>query len=135
METFVGRSWRRFSLAPQRLEREPQQSSYLPRLCPPAAFMSANFTVSVAMSSTDFGRLRRALFTEDGHENFAVVLCGLSATPGERRLLVREIWPAPESAYTERLTYHLEIAPTFLNAIVDRCLATGLHQSSCTPIR
>jgi len=89
--------------------------------------MSANPTLSVAMSSTDLRHLRRALFTEDGHENFAVVLGGLSATRTERRLLVREIWPAPQSAYTQRLAYHLEIAPSFLNAIVDRCLATDLH--------
>jgi len=89
--------------------------------------MSAEKILSVSMARVDFEALRGILFTADKHENFAVALCGISETPLERRLLVREIWPAPRSAYEKRLTYHLQIAPAFFNSVVDRSLGSGLH--------
>src|SRR6185436_3252358 len=72
------------------------------------ASMPNNLSESLTISSTDFETLRGLLFTEDGHENFAVLFCGLSISASARRRLVREIWPAPASAYNERLPYHLE---------------------------
>lgn len=71
--------------------------------------------------------IREALFTEDGCENFGVLLCGSAIDDASgHRLLAREWLPAPRDAYHKRLPYHLEIAPSFLNRVVDRSLVRGL---------
>jgi hypothetical protein len=88
--------------------------------------VSAETRVSLSVSATDLARVREALFTSDGCENFAVLFCGSASGPGWCRLLVREWLAAPPEAYAERLTYHLEIAPTFLNAVVDHALRRKL---------
>jgi hypothetical protein len=82
--------------------------------------------IDLVIDETTMLPLRGALFTPDGCENFAVLLCGTAVTKERTRLLAREWIAAPSSAYTERLSYHLEITPGFLNSIVDRAIATGL---------
>ena len=79
-------------------------------------------SISVRISLSDWTTLNEALFTPDGNENAAALLCGISETATERRLLVRRVVPVPPDLYTERLTYHLEVAPSFYNGIVTECL-------------
>lgn len=96
---------------------------------------------SITISSSDWSTLRGLLFTPDGNENAAVLLCGISETESQRRLLVRRIVTVPDELYVERHAYHLEVAPSFYNAIVTRCLAEHLtpvlvhshpgHQDAC----
>ncbi len=81
---------------------------------------------SVSISASDFDNLRRNLFTSDGKENAALLTCGVARTSNNERLLVREMLSVPPEAYTERLAYHLEIAPRFINSVIDRCMAKGL---------
>ena len=81
--------------------------------------------LSLAITAQDAADLSRSLFTEDGCENFAVLFCG-SARGSEHRLLVREWWAAPYDAYRERLSYHLDISPTFINRVVDHAVQTHL---------
>lgn len=82
--------------------------------------------ISISISSSDWGALRTSLFTRDGNENGAVLVCGVSETDSERRLLVRGVVAVPPELYVHRLSYHLEIAPSFYNAIVSKCLAEHL---------
>lgn len=84
--------------------------------------MPDKISLSVVMSDSDHQLFRRSLFTEDEYENFAILFCGVANGHGWRRLLVREIWPAPITAYRERLPYHLEITPKFFNAVVNHSL-------------
>jgi len=81
----------------------------------------------LVLASDDYALLRDALLTPDQHENFAVLFAGKAATERSKRYLVRSVWPAPSDAYRQRLTYHLEIAPAFLNDVVNRALSLGLH--------
>lgn len=83
--------------------------------------------LAVTIPQAPYAAMRSSLFTEDGNENFGVLFCGLSAVGGRRRLLGKEWWSAPDEAYAARLSYHLEITPKYLNAIVDHCLKTGFH--------
>src|SRR5207248_1155909 len=76
-------------------------------------------------SAADYASLKQALSSTDGRESAAFLVCGVSSTPEHQRFLVREVLPVPESAYVERLSYHLEIAPRFINAVVDRCVGKG----------
>src|ERR1700674_4453264 len=82
---------------------------------------------SVVLSDPDYGLLRQGLLTPDGCENFAVLFCGAAEGEGWRRFLAKEMWPAPADAYEQRLPYHLEIAPSLFNRVVDHCLANKLH--------
>ena len=82
---------------------------------------------SIVISGEDWDALRERLFTPDGNENAGVLLCGASESADERRLLVRQVVLAPESAYVNRTGFHLEVAPSFYNTIVGRCLADRLH--------
>lgn len=81
---------------------------------------------ALAMVARDWEGIRKALFTDDGNENFVVLFCGYSADDGSRRLLVREWWSASPADYYTREAYHLEISPAYLNKVVDYALATGL---------
>ena len=89
--------------------------------------MSADCSLSLALTEGMLGDLRAVILTADGAENFAVLLCAPATTAEGIRLLTRELVPTPATAYRERLDYHLEIAPAFLNMVVDRALVTGLH--------
>jgi molybdopterin-synthase adenylyltransferase len=80
----------------------------------------------VTLSEADSASLREMLFTPDNCENFAVLLCGIASNKNWRRYLVREVIPSPLEAYVERLPYHLEISPRYINTIVDRALSSGL---------
>ncbi len=80
----------------------------------------------VTISQFDWNLLKDRLFTADGNENAAVLLCGISETPPERRLLVRRIVVVPPESYIAREPIHLEIAPTFYNDIVTQCLRDHL---------
>ncbi len=82
--------------------------------------------VFITINSNDWELLRQGLFTEDGHENAAVLLCGSSDTDTQRRLLVRRIRNVPSDMYVERLPYHLEVASSFYNQIVTECLNSKL---------
>lgn len=88
--------------------------------------MPTNQNFSVTISQQDALALRGALFTEDGCENFAVLFCGSVLDPSGLRLLAREWWPTPPEAYRERLSYHLEISPSFLNRVIDHAAGRGL---------
>lgn len=80
----------------------------------------------VVISEADWLFLKEQLFTADGNENSAVLLCGTSDTGTERRLLVRRTVVVPRESYVARLQYHLEIAPNFYNDIVSQCLRDRL---------
>lgn len=67
------------------------------------------------------------MFTDDGNENAAALLCGSAKTESEQRLLVRKIIPATQSEYTERMSYHLEVAPSYYNRVVDAALKEDLN--------
>jgi molybdopterin/thiamine biosynthesis adenylyltransferase len=82
---------------------------------------------SVFISSDDWEEGRNALFTDDGCENAGVFLCGLSRSDSQIRLLARRFISVPSALYTERLAYHLEVAPAFYNSIVSRCIKEQLH--------
>jgi len=82
--------------------------------------------IFVTIGSSDWDLLKELLFTPDGNENAAALLCGTSDTDAQRRLLVRRIRPVPPDLYIERLPYHLEIAPSFYNQIVSECLGERL---------
>jgi hypothetical protein len=87
--------------------------------------------LSLRMSGHDWRILRELLFTADGHENAAVLLCGQSIARDESKLLVREIIPVPSHQYIDRQRYHLEVAPSFYNSIIDRCLGASLAPVIC----
>lgn len=76
--------------------------------------------VTIGLSDWEF--LKESLFTDDGNENAAALLCGISDTDSQRRLLVRQILPVPLDKYIERLPYHLEVSPSFYNEVVTGCL-------------
>src|SRR5712692_613016 len=80
---------------------------------------------TVSISAADYGSLRQALSTTDGRESAAFLVCGVSSTSEHQRYLVREVLPVPDSGYVERLSYHLEIAPRFINSVIDRCAGKG----------
>ncbi|SRR6266404_5284614 len=83
--------------------------------------------VSVRISSSDWASLRSHLFTEDGNENAAALLCGITNSEIAQRLLVRRILPVPSTEYRDRNSYHLEVAPSFYNRLVDESLRENLH--------
>ena len=89
--------------------------------------MSARASLELILPAHVYASLREALFTADGCENFAVLFCSASGTSQTRRLLVHEWWQAPATAYRERLEYHLEITPQFLNEIVSHAIETQLN--------
>jgi hypothetical protein len=82
------------------------------------------FFVSVA--SSDWDRLIEGLFTADGYENAAVLLCGVSDTESELRLLVRSIVHVRGDQYDIREPLRLNVSPEFYNQIITECLETGL---------
>jgi molybdopterin-synthase adenylyltransferase len=88
--------------------------------------MQPNDDTSLTISRADAALLNQMLFTADGHENFAVLLCGEVTRPDRRRLLVRDLIPAPPGAYRKRLEDHLTISPDFFNEVVSASLRTGL---------
>ncbi len=85
-----------------------------------------NKPVSVAITESDWYQLRQSLLTPDGKENAAVLLCGISETDFQVRLLVRKIVGVPLDQYEIREKLHLRIAPAFYNDIISSCLDTGL---------
>lgn len=80
----------------------------------------------LAISATDWQCLRNSLLTEDGKENAAVLLCGMSQTANERRLLVRRRVDVPRHLYDVREKLHLRVSPRFYNSIVSECEQSGL---------
>lgn len=78
--------------------------------------------IFVTIGSGDWALLKELLFTADGNENAAALLCGISETDEQRRLLVRRIRTVPLDLYIERHPYHLEVAPSFYNQIISECL-------------
>ena len=82
--------------------------------------------LSVAITTGDWEQVCVSLFTPDGDENAAVLLCGRAETERARRVLVRAFVPVPLDAYIKRQAYRLEIAPAFYNDIVSRCLQDNL---------
>lgn len=87
--------------------------------------------LSLRISGGDWGRLRNLLFTPDGHENAAVLLCGQSLSESDERLLVREVVAVRSDEYIDRQSYHLEVAPRFYNSVIDRCLREHLTPVIC----
>src|SRR6266508_469173 len=74
---------------------------------------------SVYLSWKDYESLQSSLFTRDAAENAAFALSGFARTERETRVLVRRIVPVPEEAYLIRSRIHLEIAPKFINKVID----------------
>jgi|SRR5579864_2724235 len=87
--------------------------------------------LALRISGGDWRTLHRVLLTPDRMENAAALLCGQSSTDRQDRLLVREIMTVPPEQYIERQPYHLEVAPSFYNALVDRCEKSGLVPVIC----
>src|SRR6266550_8673775 len=82
-------------------------------------------TRSVAITRSDYELLRGSLFTSDGKENAALLVCGVAHTEEKEELLVREVVPVPLESYTERLSDHLEVTPRFINSVIDKCIGKG----------
>lgn len=78
------------------------------------------------MSKSQWNHLRSIVFTEDGHENAAFLLCGTAALPKGADLLVRRVVGVPRLSYIQRLPYHLEINSDFINSVVNDALKEGL---------
>jgi len=78
--------------------------------------------LSLRISGSDWTRLRTLLFTPDERENAAALLCGYSLSETEDKLLVREVMAVTPEQYIERQSYHLEVAPTFYNSVIERCV-------------
>jgi molybdopterin/thiamine biosynthesis adenylyltransferase len=74
---------------------------------------------SVYLSWKDYESLQSSLFTRDAAENAAFALGGFARIDRETRVLVRRIMPVPEEAYLIRSRIHLEIAPKFINKVID----------------
>src|SRR5260370_12796448 len=87
--------------------------------------------LSLRISGGDWIKLRNLLFTPDGYENAAVLLCGQSRTELEDRLLVREITAVWLHQYIDRQPYPLEVSPRFYNSAIDRCLRDRLIPVIC----
>lgn len=83
-----------------------------------------DFFISIVTS--DWKHLVDALLTDDGNENAAVLLCGISETLLELRLLVRKIVMVPQDQYEIRENLRLRVAPGYYNKIISDCLETGL---------
>jgi molybdopterin/thiamine biosynthesis adenylyltransferase len=83
------------------------------------------------MSGREWSKIQKLLFTPDANENAAVLLCGLSRIGSKSTLLVREIVPVSPNQYLDRQPYHLEVAPSFYNSMIDRCLSTQLVPVIC----
>jgi molybdopterin/thiamine biosynthesis adenylyltransferase len=86
---------------------------------------------ALRISGRDWSKLQKLLFTPDANENAAVLLCGLSRIDSKDRLLVREIVSVSSSQYLDRQPYHLEVAPSFYNSVIDRCLPAHLVPVIC----
>jgi molybdopterin/thiamine biosynthesis adenylyltransferase len=76
----------------------------------------------IVITAGDWQHLRESLLTPDGCENAGVLYCGASVSGRENRLLVRRFLAVPDSLYVDRQAYHLEVAPSFYNAVVTDCL-------------
>jgi molybdopterin/thiamine biosynthesis adenylyltransferase len=83
-------------------------------------------TTSISIKAEDWRTLRAGLLTDDGNENSAALLCGLSKGEKDARLLVRQIEFVNEDEYLARNKYHLRVAPSFYNRIIQRCIKDGL---------
>jgi hypothetical protein len=110
------------------LEADGGQSAFLLAFRTPeaGAGLLMQGGLSLTVSGRDWNRLRSLLFTADGYENAAVLLCGESRVDEARRLLVREVIGVPAEGYIAREPLHLEVAPGFYNSIVDRCVRDRL---------
>src|SRR6266852_5417731 len=76
----------------------------------------------IAITTRDWEFVRTSLFTNDGCENAGVLLCGISKSELETRLLVRKFVPVPRKFYAHRSEYHLEVSPSFYNEIISACI-------------
>jgi molybdopterin/thiamine biosynthesis adenylyltransferase len=86
---------------------------------------------SLRISGVDWGRLRNLLFTPGELESATVLLCGQSLIEGEDKLLVRDILAPTPDQYIDRQSYRLEVAPSFYNSVVERCLRDRLVPVIC----
>src|SRR5215213_9505926 len=89
--------------------------------------MSRRHEFYITITSSDWHKLRRTLLTEDGKENAAVLLCGISEGKTERRLLVRRIIEVPQHLYDAREELHLRVSPRFYDQIVTQCIESKLN--------
>jgi molybdopterin/thiamine biosynthesis adenylyltransferase len=71
------------------------------------------------ISEPDLRRLRGLLFTPDNNENAVFALCGYSLRRGVEVLYTRHIIPIPGDGYLARTPVHLEVAPRFINEVLD----------------
>lgn len=67
--------------------------------------MKASFTIPEALMA----ELQAAIFSKEGHEGAAYLMCGASATFGEVRLLGRSVVPVADADYLVREPYRLSI--------------------------
>ncbi len=81
----------------------------------------------LVITNRNYETLRQLLFTSDGAENAAFLLCGRSSHDRSLRLLAHTVVPVPLDAYGSRTVDQLEILPGFINHVVD--LATVQHWS------
>lgn len=79
---------------------------------------------TLVFTGTDIEMLRSHLLQNvggNGDEEASIVLAGASRLPGEVRLLVREVVPAPRSALLRQGPAGLEVDPAFLATYLKRC--------------
>ena len=81
-----------------------------------------DYTLTILETQHDF--LERTVFTPNGLEGGAYLLCGLSVTTAETRLLVREVIPVKEEHYLKRKPNRLTIDSASYAAIAKRAAAT-----------
>ena len=76
-------------------------------------------SVRIKITDDQWHHLRELLFTADGNENAAFLLCGLSRDGLHMDVLVRKVVEMPLSGYVERLPVHLQVHPDVINSVVD----------------
>lgn len=73
---------------------------------------------TITFAEQDYDRLTEHLLGDDATERAAYLLCGLSSTPGETRLLVREVHPVLDSDVVTASQRHMSIkSVSFMRAM------------------
>lgn len=80
---------------------------------------------SITIAEPHYAELNDAIFSEEGLEGAAYLLCGRSDTPSETRFLVREVVPVADEHYLAREPLRLSIASPSFATVAKRAAALG----------
>ncbi len=76
---------------------------------------------TLVFAESDFEQLRHHLLASEDTENAAFLVCGVSQTPKQIILLVREVVPVTPEGFQTQESLRLTIAPEFTNRVLKRC--------------